>query len=213
MFKKRLSKTNYDTIIFDLGQVIVDLDGPAVIAQLLKESRLDNPDLKSLIVDDPVLYEFERGRIGEEEFRNSFRDILKMDISNDRFDEIWNLMLKSIPLKRLELMSGIGDYFQTMILSNTNIIHERKFDQMVGELAFGKQMKDFVHHAHYSHDMGQRKPDKVIYQTIIDLHNLVPERTIFLDDRTDNVGAAKELGIEAFQVADPDDIHDLLKMT
>jgi len=202
--------SNYDTVIFDLGQVIVDLNGKAVIERLQAKSLQADVDYKDLIVSSPLLQLYEMGKIAETDFRQGMRDLLELDSSDEEFDEIWNLMLEKIPVGRLELMKALGKDYQTMILSNTNAIHERKFDEMVGELVPGAKMKDFVHHAYYSHDMGYRKPDPDIYSVLLKNHQLVPERTVFLDDRSDNIASAKSLGIEAIQVQYPDQIFEIL---
>ena len=60
-------------------------------------------------------------------------------------------------------------------------------------------MADMVHTAYYSHELGLRKPDPHIYQKVIDLQNLNPAKTIFFDDRLENITAAQDSGIQAIQ--------------
>ncbi len=208
---KKFPIQHYETVIFDLGQVIVDLDGKAVISKLQQVSSRHDVDYKELIVSSPLLQQYETGKIDGPSFRDGLMELLNIELTYEEFDNIWNAMLAEIPLARLELMERLGADFQTMILSNTNAIHERRFDRMVGEKAQGRKMKDFVRHAYYSHDIGFRKPDRKIYEFIIDRHDLDPERTLFLDDRLDNVESAREVGIDAVQVKHPDQIFEILK--
>ena len=42
------------------------------------------------------------------------------------------------------------------------------------------------------------KPEKEIYQLLLDTYNLEPEQTMFIDDRVENVEAAATLGIIPF---------------
>ena len=42
------------------------------------------------------------------------------------------------------------------------------------------------------------KPEKEIYQLLLDTYNLDPEQTMFIDDRVENVEAAATLGIAPF---------------
>ncbi len=207
---KSFSPENYDTVIFDLGEVIVDLNGHAVIEGLKAISNKHDVNYKELIVSSPLLQRYETGKIDGEAFREGMLSLLEMELSHAQFDDIWNAMLGDIPLARLELMDGLGKNFQTMILSNTNAIHELKFDVMVGDLVPGRKMKDFVHHAYYSHDIGYRKPDPDIYRFLINKHELDPSRTIFLDDRPENIESARGEGIEAIQVKYPDQIFEIL---
>ena len=207
---KEIFLRNYDTIIFDLGEVIVDLDPQAVEDRLFAASRKEL-DYRDLVFTSPLIKQYETGRITEGAFRKEMNELLNISLSDDEFDEVWNLMLSEIPIDRLNFMEQLKSEFQVMILSNTNSIHERKFDEMVGAVTAGRKMADFVHHAHYSHEVGLSKPDQEVYHYVLNRHDLVPERTLFLDDRQDNVAAARMTGIDARQVEFPDQIFDLLQ--
>lgn len=207
---KEFSPVNYDTVIFDLGEVIVDLGAQDVEDRLFAASG-KALDYKHLVFSSPIMQRYETGRISESEFRTGVMELLNVTFSEVQFDEIWNLMLKDIPMARVNFMERLKADYQVMILSNTNPIHERKFDEIVGAQAGGKKMSDFVHHAHYSHHLNMRKPDAEIYLHVIQQHSLKPERTVFLDDRLDNVEAAKATGIEAIQVEFPDQIFEILQ--
>ena len=207
---KKFSPENYDTVIFDLGEVIIDLNGQAVEDGLYSASGKEL-DYQELILSSPLMHLYETGKISEGEFRSGIMELLSVSFSDQQFDEIWNLMLGQVPISRVALMGELMSAFQVMILSNTNPIHQRKFDQMVAGQSGGKVMSDFVHHAHYSHDLGLRKPDEEIYMHLISLHTLTPQRTLFLDDRIDNIEAARATGIDAVQVEFPDQIFELLQ--
>lgn len=40
------------------------------------------------------------------------------------------------------------------------------------------------------------KPDKKIYQILLERYGIIPEQALFLDDREENIKAARELGIQ-----------------
>ncbi|MFR3313439.1 MAG: HAD family hydrolase [Alphaproteobacteria bacterium] len=46
-----------------------------------------------------------------------------------------------------------------------------------------------------SYELGLLKPDKAIYQSVLEKLNAKPEEVIFIDDKRENVEAAKSLGI------------------
>lgn len=207
---KEFSPANYDTVIFDLGEVIIDLDPQAVEDRLFSASG-KIMDYRDLVFSSPLMKEYETGRISDEAFREGVNDLLAVSFSNTEFDEIWNLMLGEIPARRVRLMGQLKSEYQVMILSNTNPIHERKIDDMVSAQISGNKMSDFVHHTHYSHLLGMRKPDVEIYEYVLNSQDLIPERTLFLDDRQDNVEAAGSTGIDAIQVKYPDQIFEILQ--
>ncbi|MDW3191251.1 MAG: HAD family phosphatase [Cytophagales bacterium] len=207
---KEFTPANYDTVIFDLGEVIIDLGPQAVEDRLFAASR-KALDYKDLVFSSPIMQRYETGKISESEFRKGVMEILSVSFTEEQFDEIWNLMLHHISMDRVNLMEQLKSNYQVMILSNTNPIHERKFDAIVRERSGGRKLSDFVHHAHYSHILGMRKPDEEIYRHVIDMHQLQPERTLFLDDRLDNVEGARATGITAVQVRYPDQIFEILQ--
>ena len=40
------------------------------------------------------------------------------------------------------------------------------------------------------------KPDRKIYERLLERYSILPERALFFDDREENVNAAKRLGIQ-----------------
>lgn len=51
----------------------------------------------------------------------------------------------------------------------------------------------------FSCELGRCKPDPAIYAHVLDTLGTAPEQTVFIDDREENVLAAKRLGIDAHQ--------------
>lgn len=206
--KHRLSELS--TIIFDLGEVIVDLDSQAVLNRFSQLTGLEGIVLKDRLLNTPYLFEYETGQIDDASFVQGMNDVLQTNIAFEDFKIAWNLMIKDIPLKRLELIGQLKTTHQVLILSNTNYMHEECFEQIMME-RIGQKMTDLADVAYYSHHIGYRKPNHDIYEYVIDQHTLSPSKTIFLDDREDNILAAREVGLQAEQVTFPDQIFDILK--
>ena len=200
-----------ETIIFDLGEVIIDLDSKRVIDQFQKYSDKSAEDIIRLISKSQDLIDYEVGKMTDVEFCQVVNELLSIELSQASFEAIWNSFLGIIKLDKLHLMLALKEKFNVLILSNTNAIHQRAFDRRVGEHIPSKTMADMVHMAYYSHELGLRKPDPHIYQKVIDLQNLNPAKTIFFDDRLENITAAQDSGIQAIQVTYSDQILDQLR--
>ena len=52
------------------------------------------------------------------------------------------------------------------------------------------------------------KPDTQIYKLAINRFNLIPEETVFIDDKKENVEAAKKLGFLTIHLTDPEIITE-----
>jgi len=200
-----------ETIIFDLGEVIIDLDSKRVIDQFQKYSDKSAEDIIRLISKSQDLIDYEVGKMTDVEFCQVVNELLSIELSQASFEAIWNSFLGIIKLDKLHLMLALKEKFNVLILSNTNAIHQSAFDRRVGEHIPSKTMADLVHTAYYSHELGLRKPDPHIYQKVIDLQNLNPAKTIFFDDRLENITAAQDSGIQAIQVTYSNQILDQLR--
>ena len=54
------------------------------------------------------------------------------------------------------------------------------------------------------------KPDPAIYELAISRFNLIPEETLFVDDRLDNIEAAQNLNFQTIHLTNPSLIQDLI---
>ena len=54
------------------------------------------------------------------------------------------------------------------------------------------------------------KPDPAIYELAISRFDLIPQETLFIDDRLDNIEAAQNLNFQTIHLTDPSLIQDLI---
>lgn len=193
-----------DAIIFDFGNVLIDLDYPRVIREFSRVAKRNTEEIEEMVVTAPILQQFEIGMSSPSEFRKAINQLLGTQMGDNQFDAIWNSMLKSITKERMNKVLKIGKQFDTYILSNTNIIHELAYEEMIMEATGRPSLRDFVKEVYYSHEIGMRKPNQECYEFVIEDIGIYPSRMLFLDDRLDNVEAAQQAGMKAVQVFDPD---------
>ena len=55
------------------------------------------------------------------------------------------------------------------------------------------------------------KPDPAIYKLAISRFDLIPEETLFIDDRLENIEAANKLNFQTIHLTDPTLIQDLVE--
>jgi len=193
-----------DAVIFDFGNVLIDLDYPRVIRGFSRVANKNQNEIEELVVSAPVLQKFEMGMISPDEFRASINSLLGTKMGERQFESIWNTMLKSITKERMDKVLKIGEKYDTYILSNTNIIHEIAYEEMIMEKTGRPSLRDFVKEVYYSHEIGMRKPNLNCFHFVIDDIGIYPSRMLFLDDRLDNVEGAQKAGMKAVQIFDPD---------
>jgi len=193
-----------DTIIFDFGDIFINLDKQATIDGLERLGLSSwNEDLDQLNIS------FEKGQISRDDFLLG----IQKQIPNATIDEIlmaWNAVLLDFPLYRLEFLQLLSKKFRLFLLSNTDAIHIDHFEQREGASFYGDFYQCFEK-VYFSYEMGMRKPDAEIYTTLINRHELSPKRTLFVDDKKDNTDAAKALGLNVWNLqVGKEDVIELL---
>ncbi len=194
--------THIKNIVFDLGNVLLNLDFDASI------QAFRNLGLNSEVVNrqqayaDPVFYELEVGKATPEAFRKQVRRILKNPEATDQqIDDAWCAMIRDIPAKRVEMLKMLAKNYDVYLFSNTNAIHIRRLHQEfrdIHEIEFPSLfVKDF-----YSHEIHERKPDLASYQKVIELSGIIPEETLFVDDLEKNISGAEKAGLKTFWLKD-----------
>jgi putative hydrolase of the HAD superfamily len=192
-----------NTIIFDFGDIFINLDKQATIDGLQKLGLSQwNLDL------DQLNQQFEMGLISPKDFISGFQKQLP-NASTEEILTAWNAVLLDFPLYRLEFLQMLSKKYRLFLLSNTDSIHIETFEQKTGITFYS----DFYHcfeKVYFSFEIGIRKPDIEIYNYVLNKHELSPKRTLFIDDKKENTDAAQTLGIQVWNLqVGQEDVVDL----
>lgn len=193
-------------IIFDFGNVIINIDVPRTFEAFSRLSGKSPQRIKSLFEQFQLFKRYESGMFNDLEFREIVRQIVGFPFNDAEIDEAWNALLLDIPDERIELIKQLSLRYPIYLLSNTNNIHIEESNKLF-QRQFGiKTVKSLFTAAFYSYEIGLWKPDIAIYRYILKEINLNANEVIFLDDNFDNIHAAKSLGIESYLVTKEQDI-------
>jgi len=206
-----MGKTIIKNLIFDLGNVIIDLDFHATESRLHLLTGISFINASS--EDQVVFDDFECGRIPEEIFLNYL--IRKSNGKAQAIDLIqtWNAMLGNLPKERLMMMKSLMKDYRVYILSNTNETHIRWVDNYLASNYGIKNLSEVCHHAFYSQDLKCRKPEVEIYEKVMGIANIEAHESIFFDDNQENIRAAKRAGLHGVLVDPLDEILRIVPAT
>jgi putative hydrolase of the HAD superfamily len=192
-------------LIFDLGGVILDLSVKDTLESFSTLSGLSLDKVKELFVTSPEFERYEKGAIGDKEFRQFVGKLYNVSLSDDALDKCWNAMLLGLPKSKLDLLLELKRQYKVYLLSNTNNIHLTYINNVIIPPVTGKNSLDeFFHRSYYSHLMGMRKPDVEIFRQVLSDNNMVAGETLFFDDNVDNITGAAGVGIQTVHVTHPD---------
>ena len=200
---------NISNIIFDLGEVIIDVDTSKTVNAFKSLANIDDFNLFSFSHQADFFSQFEKGLIAEDEFRSNLKDSLKKDISDELLNQAWNKMLGDIPQEKLNILSRLKVEYRTFALSNTNPIHIRFINEYLANQKPHDSLDNYFHHAYYSHDLMARKPDEIAFTKVMSLEKLVHQQTLMIDDRIENIETAARLGMRVFHMTDPSLFYQL----
>lgn len=182
-----------DTIIFDFGNIFVNLN-PKATEDAFRELGL------SKWTDDLIElnHSYEFGKIDELQFIKGIqKHIPTADLVSIR--QAWNAQIADFPLKRLEFLQFIRPKFKLFLLSNADQTHIDRFEHKEG-ISFSRDFYSCFEKTYFSFDIHMRKPDKKVFQLILNNHNISPRTTLFVDDTKANIESAKKAGLNTWHL-------------
>jgi putative hydrolase of the HAD superfamily len=182
-----------ETIIFDFGDVFINLDKQATPLGL-KKLGLEKWSAQI----DSLNFNFEKGLISKIDFLDGLNNLVPNANQKEVLDA-WNGVLLDFPMYRLEFLEKISKKYQLFLLSNTDSIHINYFKDRNGD-DFYNRFYNCFEKVYFSYDLGMRKPDVEIYNFVINENNLIPEKTLFVDDNFDNIEGAKKTGLQVWHL-------------
>lgn len=86
-------------------------------------------------------------------------------------------------------------------------------DLSVDSYNYNKEFEffNYIEGGVYSFEIGTTKPNKNNYKILLEKYNLIPEETIFIDDKLNNIEAANDFGIHGIQFETLDDVKEKVK--
>jgi len=183
-------------IIFDLGNVIVDIEEARTFRAL--SEFLGQPATGQIpTILRILIHAYEQGLISTSEFLGEVQLHMPASLTQSQLKRAWNAMLLDIPQHRLDLMTQLGKSYGIYILSNTNELHLEWVNEFLKNHRQISSFDDIVDYALYSHRAFSRKPQPEIYKELLDRTGISADSALFFDDKPENIKAAREAGIPA----------------
>ncbi|MBW5835449.1 glucose-1-phosphatase [Yersinia enterocolitica] len=183
--------------IFDLGNVIVDIDFKRVLGVWSKLSSVPLATLSERFTMGEVFQQHERGEISDEDFARQLSDEMGLSLSFEQFTEGWQAVFVALRPEVISIMQKLrAEGHRVVVLSNTNRLHCNYWPQHYPEVAAAAD------HMYLSQDLGMRKPEARIYQHVLSIENTPAEQAVFFDDVEANIVAARIEGITGIHVTD-----------
>ena len=189
---------NIDNIIFDLGNVILNIDYQNTIDAFEKIGVPDASIFYSKSAQLNIFNQLETGRISKQNFILEIQKFVPK-ASSSQIINAWNAILQDLPNERLEILKNIKDKFSIFLLSNTNTIHIEKIIDKLGEKKY-EEFYNLFNKVYYSHEVKLRKPNPDIFKLVIKENCLSIKNTLFIDDSIQHIESAKKIGLKTYHL-------------
>jgi putative hydrolase of the HAD superfamily len=177
-----------EAFIFDIGNVLVRFRSGQAEAALVRLGVSAVPD-QGVLRDLGLRYE--RGALDRAGFLSALRDILRHAGPDEDLTRAWQEIFQpNEPMWRL--VETLHDHYPLYLLSNTNCLHH---EYVAREYEVFEKFADGV----FSYRAKLMKPEREIFALAIRQFGVEPGSTVYLDDLSANVEAARAAGLRAFQ--------------
>lgn len=182
-------------MVFDIGGVLEITPELGWVAVWERKLQLRPGEIDERLMD--VWRAGSLGTMTEDDVHYHVRE--RLPLSSGQLEalmaDLWQEYLGTLNVELAEYFRGLRPRFQTAILSNS-FVGAREKEQA------HYQFEDLCDFIVYSHEVGMSKPDPRIYALTCERLGLPPPAVIFLDDRPDNVEAARHFGMQGIVFTD-----------
>lgn len=184
-------------IIFDYGNVVFEIDFKRAQSSFAQLGIQNIEDFFAHKGHHSLFDNFEVASISADEFHAGIRHAANnLTLTKQQIEDAWNSLLIGVPEKNHDVLLEVKGKYRTFLLSNTNQIHYDWIFAYIKEKFDLKNYDDHFERVYFSQQMRLRKPNKDIFEQVINENNLNPAETLFIDDSPQHLEGAKKAGLQ-----------------
>lgn len=191
-------------IIFDFGGVIVDVSREQAVESFKKIGVSNADEIIGTYKQTGIFLELEEGKISRNDFYDALRESSGGNMTNEEIDSAWLGFFLPLQQERVDFLLELRKKYNLFLLSNTNPI-VMSWANSPNFTPAGKPLSDYFDKLYLSYQMGVIKPEKIIFEQVIQDANIKPEESLFIDDGKSNVEAGKSCGMRTYQPKERED--------
>ena len=198
MLNQRIALEDLEGVILDFGGVLYDIDYDAPPQAFARLGDAEFASLYHQASQSEWFDQLEVGTLSRDVFYDHLKARCQQGTTLEDVHAAWCCILTGMPPARASLVEALGQKTRLFLLSNTNAIHAQVFEaDLRATLPDAAAFWGAFEAAHYSHDLGMKKPHPETFLHVCERHGLNPSRTLFLDDSVQHVEGAHRAGLHA----------------
>ena len=186
-----MQSSGIKAVLFDFGGVLAELRAEAHLLPLIGH-RLSREEMWACWGRSPAVRAHETGRISAAQFSEQIVTELKLDVAPVEFLAGFRDWIVGPFAETHDLIRDVAVRHTTALVTNTSALHWPVIEAL--------DVLPYMHHVFASFQIGRIKPDHDYFDHVIGHLGIAPAEVVFFDDSPLNVAAARELGLNAYQV-------------
>lgn len=196
-------------IIFDLGGVLINIDYKKTEKAFIGLGFENFEAMYSQFTADAIFERLETGKISNEDFYDKLISLNNNNITAAQIKIAWNKIVLNWRAVSLHFLETLSPKYNLFLLSNTNAIHHECFSNSLKIETNRVEIDSLFTKAYYSHEIHFRKPNPDIFEFVAKDASINIAETLFIDDSSNNIDAAKLLGFKTHLLLEGERIENL----
>lgn len=192
-------------LLFDLGNVLIDIDFTRTLAHWAGNAGVDADTLRGRFAVDANYKAYEQGALELADYFAHLRGVLGVDLTDAEFLAGWNAIFIGQRAHLTPLLTQAAKTYPLYVFSNTNRAHEEFWSREYAEI-----LAPFTH-LFVSSTIGLRKPDRAAFAHVAAAMGHAPADILFLDDLKENIDGAAAVGFQTVHITRAQDVEDAVR--
>ena len=195
-----------NTIIWDIGGVLERTVDAAPRFELASRLGIDVEELSDLIFGTSTEFRVQLGQISREEHLAYVQTQLRL-ATRAELDQVLDQFFSG---DRLD--TNLVDHIRQLKTSCTTAVLSNYSEILREKISTTWKIGDAFDHLIISSEVGHKKPDPEIYHIALQTIGCQPDEAAFIDDFTENIVAARQLGIHGIHFKTPEQTLSEIKI-
>ena len=182
-------------VLFDIGVVLLHIHYKAALLRIVPRCSplrlLKLAKFLTLEERDPIIAEYERGRVTTADFFRHFVELTGYRGTQAQFVAAWRgILSENTPM--LEFGRELSRTYSVYLVTNTGELQvPHIYDSFPAIRFFKDQAASF--------ELGEVKPDRAFYEKALAKFGITADTCLFIDDRPENIAGARACGLQSIQ--------------
>ena len=193
-----MSMKQIETLVFDYGGVIVNIDDASVVKAM---ECLGVTAFKRLIHVRKIkrlMHQYINGLVAETETLKEMLSLCRKGTTSEDIEKVLEELCGNLPVERLEALVKLRKRYKVYLLSNINDTLWQKSVSLMKQLGYSTD--ELFDEVFLSYAIRKEKPSIEIYEEMTQQTGLNPATTLYFDDRAENAEAGRNFGFQSVLV-------------